>query len=52
MVGELKHVGDAIMMSAVFPVRLEDFKIKIPKLFWQNIAEEVEVTVDLTYKPL
>jgi hypothetical protein len=37
-------------MSGKFLVRLEDHQITIPKLMWQNIAEEVEVTVQFTYK--
>ena len=35
---------------AKFKVKLNDYKIKIPKLLWQNIAEEVEVSVDFTYQ--
>lgn len=49
--GTLKQDGDRIMVHAVFPVRLEDYKIKIPSLMWQNIAEVVEVTIDFEYKP-
>lgn len=30
-------------------VRLEDYGIAIPQLLWQNIAEEVKVTIRLTY---
>jgi hypothetical protein len=40
------------MLKTVFVVELEDFKIQIPKLLWQNIAERVEVKVDFTYKML
>lgn len=40
--------GDKIVLNAKFSVRVEDYKIKIPKLLWQNIAEEVEVTVALS----
>jgi hypothetical protein len=40
-----------ITLKSVFMIRLADYKIKIPQLLWQNIAEQVEVTVDLVYKP-
>ncbi len=39
-----------IRMTSIFIVRLVDFDIKIPQLLWQNIAEEIEVTVDFTYR--
>ena len=38
-------------MKSKFIVKLEDYKIKIPQLMWQNIAEQVEVTVDFTFSP-
>ena len=41
-----------ILMAATFIVKLEDYKIRIPKLLWKNIAEEVEVRVNLVFKPL
>lgn len=40
-----------ITMKSTFMIRLADYKIKIPQLLWQNIAEQVEVTVNLAYKP-
>ena len=40
-----------IILKAKFIVKLADYNIKIPQLMWQNIAEQVEVTVDFTYKP-
>lgn len=39
------------LIKAKFIVKLEDFKIKIPSVVFQNIAEEVEVTVEFTMKP-
>lgn len=41
----------SLHMQSKFVVKLEDYKVKIPKLMWQNIAEQVEVSVDITYKP-
>lgn len=40
-----------IKVESVFPVKLEDYKVKIPKAVFYNIAEEVEVTVKFEYKP-
>jgi hypothetical protein len=42
--------GDRIVLKSKFIVKLEDYKITIPQLLWQNIAEQVEVTVDLVFK--
>lgn len=43
------HEG-RITLKSTFKIKLEDYEIRIPKLLWQNIAEQVEVTVNLTYK--
>jgi len=34
-----------------FNVRLEDYRIERPKLVWQNLADEVEVSVDFIFSP-
>lgn len=52
VLGKIEIREERIYAQANFTVRLEDYKIKIPQLLWQNIAEEVEVTIDFTYKPL
>jgi hypothetical protein len=39
-----------VFMNSSFIVKLEDYKIKIPSILFQNIAEEIEVKVELTYK--
>lgn len=49
--GTIEKQGDKIAMKAKFMVKLVDHKITIPQLLWQNIAEQVEVTVDFLYKP-
>jgi len=41
-----------IKAKAVFPLTVKDFKIKIPRLVMNNIAEEVEVTVSFNYQPM
>ncbi|HTJ50997.1 MAG TPA: YceI family protein [Cyclobacteriaceae bacterium] len=43
--------GKAIVKSK-FVVKLVDYKIKIPTIVWQNIAEEVELRIDFTYKTI
>ena len=50
--GDIHWIGDYIVMKSVFKIKLADYKIKIPKLMWQNIAEEVEVNVELNFSPL
>jgi len=50
--GLLKLVNEKITMSSSFMIELEDYKIKIPKLLWQNIAERVEVNIEFIYGPL
>jgi hypothetical protein len=50
--GSIELRGNTIIAKSVFMIRLEDYKIKIPQLVWQNIAEQVEVTVEFIYKPL
>lgn len=44
-------VSDKIILKSKFPVKLADYKVEIPQLVFQNIAETVDVTVDITYKP-
>jgi polyisoprenoid-binding protein YceI len=49
--GTLIRQGNKLQMTSKFMVRLADYNIAIPQLLWQNIAEQVEVTVDFTFKP-
>lgn len=49
--GTLEMKENKLYAKAKFMVKLNDYKIKIPQLLWQNIAEEVEVTIDIIYKP-
>jgi hypothetical protein len=44
--------GTKLIAKSKFLIKLEDYKIKIPQLLWQNIAEEVEVSVEFIYKPI
>jgi polyisoprenoid-binding protein YceI len=49
--GTVEYKDGKLILNTKFIVKLEDHKIKIPQLLWQNIAEQVEVTANLTYKP-
>jgi len=48
--GTLNFSGDQVHIECKFVVKLEDYKIKIPSLLFQNIAEEVEVSLNYDYK--
>ncbi len=47
----LKIRDSAIEGEAVFTLKLEDYKIKIPRAVIKNIAEEVDVHVEITLTP-
>jgi polyisoprenoid-binding protein YceI len=49
--GTIRIDGQVIEASAVFPVKLSDYQIKIPKAVIDNIAETVEVKVSLSLDP-
>lgn len=49
--GTIQRITNGFIMKSVFQVKLKDFAVEIPKLMWQNIAEEVEVALELMYKP-
>lgn len=48
--GTAQRIPGGVSMNATFMVRLEDYKIEIPQLLWQNIAEEVKVSAMLIYE--
>lgn len=50
--GTMEQKDGQIYLKSVFKVRLEDYNVKIPQVLWQNIAEEVEVTLNFIYQPL
>jgi polyisoprenoid-binding protein YceI len=47
--GRLNINGNDVQIEAIFPVQVADYKIKIPKVVFYNIAETVEVTVKISY---
>lgn len=50
--GTFEVSGKKVTMKSKFMVKVADYEITIPQLLFQNIAEQVEVTVDFTYKPM
>lgn len=50
--GTMNLKDNQIKLNSVFIVKLEDYNVKIPQVLWQNIAEEVEVTLNFIYQPL
>jgi len=49
--GTLTVKGGLILLNAKFKIKVADYKIKVPSMYVQNIAEEVEVTVNGTLEP-
>jgi len=49
--GQVEKQGDKLLMKSSFVIKLADYNVQIPKLLWQNIAEQVDVTIQATYKP-
>lgn len=49
--GTVMISGKNITVKSTFVVKLEDYAVPRPQLLWKNIAEQVEVTIDFTYKP-
>lgn len=48
--GTLQVTNGAITIKSVFKIKLSDYDIKIPHLLWQNIGEQIDITINLTYK--
>ncbi|MBX2916952.1 MAG: YceI family protein [Cyclobacteriaceae bacterium] len=51
IVGSIIPAIQTFVARATFIVKLADYNIKIPTFLWQKIAEQVEVTVEFSYKP-
>lgn len=49
--GQLNKDENGLVLTTVFEVQLEDYKIKIPKAVFYKIAEVVEVTAKFTFEP-
>jgi hypothetical protein len=50
--GTLEKRGSNLYLKSKFMVKLADYNIRIPQVIWNNVAENVEVELDLTYNPL
>jgi polyisoprenoid-binding protein YceI len=49
--GTIEKSGDKLLFKSKFIVKLEDYNVDRPQVLWQNIAEQVEVTIDFVFKP-
>jgi hypothetical protein len=49
--GTVENINGKLQLKSKFMLKLADYNITIPTIIWQNIAEEVEVRIDFTYKP-
>ena len=45
----ISYKEDSIIIDTEFKIILNDYKIKIPRLLFQNIAEEIEIKVNSTF---
>ena len=52
VIGSLDKMNDSVIINATFTIQLKDYKIKIPRVFLYNIAEEIEVTVKAELKKI
>ena len=50
--GTVEIANGKVILKSTFVVKLEDYEITRPQLLWKNIAEQVEVKVEFTYKPI
>lgn len=50
--GTIEVTEDGLKTSSKFIVKPADFDIKIPSIMRNKIAEEIQVTVDMTYAPM
>ncbi|MEI9921779.1 MAG: YceI family protein [Bacteroidota bacterium] len=50
--GTVEGQGNKLQMKSKFTVKVADYNIAIPSIVFQKIAEEVEVTLDFTFKPM
>jgi len=50
--GTIVASSGKLILKAKFLVKLEDYKIVVPQVVWDKIAQQVEVTLDFDYRPL
>jgi YceI-like domain len=49
--GTITVKGNTVTIDAKFPIKLEDYEIKVPSLYVKNIAETIDVTMNTTLLP-
>ncbi len=49
--GTLEVKNRNLIIKTKFKVLNKDFGIVIPQILWKNVSEEIEITIDMTYKP-
>ena len=49
--GSFEVSNGTVIMKTRFNVLIADYGIKIPQILWQNVSDEIQVTIDLTYNP-
>lgn len=50
--GSAELSNGKVTVKSKFIVKLKDYNIEIPAIVWKNIAEEIELKVDFTYKSI
>lgn len=50
--GKIKIENSALKIETKFPIQLNDYNIKIPKIVFYNIAEIIEVTINFDYEKI
>lgn len=50
--GTIEVNGNRLSVQSKFLIKLIDYDIKVPQIVWQNIAQQVDVTIDFVYRPL
>ncbi len=49
--GTITKKGEELILNSKFKIKVADYNIKVPSLYVQNIAEVVDVTVNITLEP-
>lgn len=50
--GTIEVRGNQLFVKSKFMVKLADYNIVVPQIVWQNIAQEIEVSVDFIFRPM
>jgi len=50
--GTVEVVDNQLLVRSKFTVKLIDYNVKVPQIIWKNIAQQVEVSIDFTYRSL